>query len=76
MAADEGENLARGGARVFDDDIAAALGVADVRDDKGTAGSGGAEGEKRVKDMAGDAVFLGDEIRRVVLHVTGLSDDL
>lgn len=76
VATDEGENLFRDGTRVFNDDVTATLSVADVRDNKGAARSRGAEGAKNIEDMASDAVFLGNEIRRVVLYMTGLADEL
>lgn len=76
MATNEGYNLPWGGARVFDDDVSAALGVADVGDNEGSAGIGGTEWEQNIEDMACDAILLGNEIGRVVLDVAGLADDL
>lgn len=76
VAANEGDDAGRVGARVLDDYVAAALSVGDVGDDEGAAAGGGAEGEEGVEDVAGDAVLLGDQIRGIVLDVAGLADDL
>lgn len=60
----------------MNDDVASTFGVTDVGYDEGATGSGGAEWEQRIENMAGDAVLLGDELWWVVLHVAGLADDL
>lgn len=76
MATDEGEDLARVGTRVLDDEVASAGEVGDVVEDQGAAAGGGAEGEEDVHDMLHRPVLFRDKLRRVVLEVFGFADQL
>lgn len=76
MTPDEGEDPAGHRAGVLDDEVPPALDVADVVDDQRPTAVGRAQGKKGVEDMARNPVLGWDELRRVVLHVLGLADEL
>lgn len=76
MAPDEGENAIGITARVLSDDIPTAIGVGDVGDNERATAGGGGEREENIKNVAGDAILFGDQFRRVVLDMAGLTDDL
>jgi hypothetical protein len=74
--ADEGDDAAGDGARVLDDDVAPALGVADLpHDERAAPGLGGHRAE-RVDDVPRHEVLLRPVDRRVVLQARGLADKL
>lgn len=76
MHPNEGQDLPGHSPRVLHDEVAPVGVVGDVVHHQGTAASGGAEGEEGVQDVLDDPVLLGNQIGRVVLDVSGLSNEL
>ena len=74
--ADEGDNAAGDGAGVLDDDVAPALGVADLPHEERAAPGVHGHRAEHVDDVLRHALLLRPVGRRVVLQVRGLADEL